>query len=316
MNFHGAGESTTDLSTRLVPDSPLKACSEAKLKVFSVQQQMKMLPLLILAGLLFQACTSQITGYGNTTADYGSSVHYRCAVANPKGVLQVTWQRLFKDESIENLASYSKRFGQQVNDPYRGKVIFTEASLSSTSITLANVTWGDESCYICSFNVYPDGSKRKQTCLTVQGISRFKTEVQAPSSEQDEEYVTVVFSCSATGKPAPTIQWDFSPTATPADQPQTATVTNSDHTFTSSSNITLQVPPNWEGNVDCLLNTGVTGQRRERIPFSLPKKEEEEGKGLSSSGIAFLITAVVFIFAIAAAMTQKRLKGSRRDESV
>ncbi|XP_032362530.1 uncharacterized protein LOC116674139 isoform X2 [Etheostoma spectabile] len=241
-----------------------------------------MLHLLLLAGLLFKACTSQITGYGNTTAVYGSNAQYRCAVANPTGVLQVTWQRLFKDESIENLATYSKRFGQQVNEPYRKKVIFTEASLSSTSITLANVTWGDESCYICSFNVYPDGSQRKQTCLTVQGISMFKTEVQDPSREEDKEYLKVVFRCSATGKPAPTIQWDFSPSAAPADQPQTTTVTNSDHTFTSSSNITLQVPPNWKGNVFCLLNTGLTGQRRERIPFSLPEKNEKEGEGLTS----------------------------------
>lgn len=87
----------------------------------------------------------------------------------PTGVLQVTWQRHFKDESVENLATYNKRFGQQVNEPYQGKVFFAEASLSSTSIILKNVTWEDDSCYICSFNVYPDGSKRKQTCLTVQG---------------------------------------------------------------------------------------------------------------------------------------------------
>lgn len=87
----------------------------------------------------------------------------------PAGVLQVTWQRLFKDESIENLATYSKRFGQQVNEPYREKLTFTEASLNSSSITVRNVTWEDESCYICSFNVYPDGSQRRQTCLTVQG---------------------------------------------------------------------------------------------------------------------------------------------------
>ncbi len=87
-------------------------------------------------------------------------------------MLQVTWQRLFKDDSVENLATYSHRFGQQVNNPYVGKVIFTEASLSATSITLKNVTWGDESCYICSFNEYPDGSKRKKTCLTVQGKCR------------------------------------------------------------------------------------------------------------------------------------------------
>uniref|UniRef100_A0A4W5PCC1 Immunoglobulin V-set domain-containing protein n=1 Tax=Hucho hucho TaxID=62062 RepID=A0A4W5PCC1_9TELE len=86
--------------------------------------------------------------------------------ADPTGVLQVTWQRLFKDDSVENLATYSKRFGAQIIDPHRGKVVFTEASLNSTSITVKNVTWADEACYICSFNVYPSGSIRKQTCLT------------------------------------------------------------------------------------------------------------------------------------------------------
>uniref|UniRef100_A0A8C2ZST8 Ig-like domain-containing protein n=1 Tax=Cyclopterus lumpus TaxID=8103 RepID=A0A8C2ZST8_CYCLU len=85
------------------------------------------------------------------------------------GVLQVTWQRLFKEEFVENLATYSQRFGQQVNDPHKEKVVFTEASLGSSSITLRNVTWGDDGCYICSFNVFPEGSQRKQTCLTVRG---------------------------------------------------------------------------------------------------------------------------------------------------
>ncbi|XP_042368789.1 OX-2 membrane glycoprotein-like isoform X1 [Plectropomus leopardus] len=272
--------------------------------------------ILIITSLLFQVCTSQITGYGNTTADYGGNAYYKCAVANLKGVLQVTWQRLFKDESIENLATYSKRFGQQVNEPYKGKVTFTEASLTSTSITLKNVTWGDESCYICSFNVYPDGSKRKQTCLTVQGISEVEAKAQPPSETEDDD-MEVVFSCSATGKPAPAIQWDFSPPATRLDKQQTRKEPNSDQTFTSSSNITLLIPPEWKGHVDCLLNGG---QRRKRISFSLPAKEKkgEEGKKLSSSGIALVIGAVLFVsfMVAAAAMKRKRLKSPRRNESV
>lgn len=85
------------------------------------------------------------------------------------GVQQVTWQRLSKDASIQNLATYSKQFGQQVNSPFRDKVFFTEASLGSSSITLKNVTWYDDSCYICSFNAFPSGSKQQQTCLEVQG---------------------------------------------------------------------------------------------------------------------------------------------------
>uniref|UniRef100_A0A3Q1GIL7 Ig-like domain-containing protein n=1 Tax=Acanthochromis polyacanthus TaxID=80966 RepID=A0A3Q1GIL7_9TELE len=184
-------------------------------------------------------------------------------------VLQVTWQRLYADESIENLATYSKRFGEQVNDPYRRKVIFTEASLSSTSITLKNVTWEDESCYICSFNVYPDGSKRRQICLKVQGIST-------------EDGRTVVFSCSATGKPAPTIRWDYSSGASSIHQPHTDVVSNSDQTFTSSSSVTLKLQPDWNGHVDY--------------------------KGSPLSAVALVITVIIVIscFAVVAVVMRKR----------
>ncbi|XP_071320409.1 OX-2 membrane glycoprotein-like isoform X2 [Trachinotus anak] len=279
-----------------------------------------MLHILIFA-LLFKGSASQISGYGNTTADYGGEAHYRCTLDNPKGVLQVTWQRLFKDQSIENLATYSNLFGQQVNEPFRGKVILKEASLNSTSITLINVSWQDESCYICSFNVYPDGSKRKETCLTVEGISAVSTEY-VPRGGPEGKDMEVVFSCSATGKPVPTIEWDISHGATYLEQPQTTTVTNSDHTFTSSRNITLQVPPGWNGHVDCLLNRGMRGQRQERIPFSLDVKHQnnkDDGNGLSQSGTALIITLVVLISCIAVAaavVRRKRLKANGSIEIV
>ncbi|KAI4831683.1 hypothetical protein KUCAC02_001212 [Chaenocephalus aceratus] len=259
-----------------------------------------MLLILTLTALLFTASMSHITGYGNMTVDYGQDSKYGCAVANLKDVQQVTWQRLVPDRPIENLATYSKRFGEHVNDPYRGKVIFTEATLSSSSITLANVTWEDESCYICSFNRYPDGSMRKQICFTVQGISSFKTEVHTPSSDPEEEEKEVVFSCSATGKPAPTIKWEIPSQATHTHRQPITTVSNGDKTFTSSSNLTLRLPAGWEGHVVCLLNSGAMGQRSERIPFSLParEKQEEEGKTQSTSGTALVTSTVVSVIFI------------------
>ncbi|XP_051283193.1 OX-2 membrane glycoprotein-like [Dicentrarchus labrax] len=277
-----------------------------------------MLQIYILIGLLFKASASQITGYGNGTAGYGGEVRYKCVLADPTGVLQVTWQRLFKDDSIENLATYSKRFGLQVNEPYVGKVILAEASLTSTSILVKNVTWEDESCYICSFNVYPDGSKRKKTCLTVQGISKVNTGVQLLRSEDEErDQEEVVFSCSATGKPAPTIEWVFSTGATKEDQLQ-STVANSDHTFTSSRNITLKVPLDWKGHVDCMLNRGMIGQRRERIPFSPSLRNiKQEVKGLSQSGVAVIVCAMLLIscIAVVAGTKFKRSKGNTQQNN-
>ncbi|XP_036946276.1 OX-2 membrane glycoprotein-like [Acanthopagrus latus] len=280
-----------------------------------------MLLLLLCTALFLKASVSQLTGYGNVTAVYGGDVEYGCTLANPAGVLQVTWQRLFKDDSIENLATYSKRFGQQVNEPYQGKVMFTEASLHSTSISLRNVTWEDESCYICSFNAYPEGSKRKQTCLKVQGISEVRTSERALSGEHEGGGMKkVVFSCSATGKPAPTIKWDLSDKSASLAHQCEATVTNSDHTATRSCNITVEVPAGWSGHVDWQLNVGMAGQRSVRIPFSLGSiPPNQEDPGLSSSGLAFVVCALLFVLlvAVAAALKlKKQKKSSSRHEGV
>lgn len=108
------------------------------------------------------------------------------------------------------------------------------------------------------------------------------TGVQPASSEDEAEGMKeFVFSCSATGKPAPTIEWDLSPHALILNQPQTTTEANSDHTFSSSRNITLQIPSDWGGHVDCLLNSGIIGERRERIPFD----HGHGGKGTKGEGM-------------------------------
>ncbi|XP_030011765.1 OX-2 membrane glycoprotein-like [Sphaeramia orbicularis] len=254
--------------------------------------------------LLFKASAARISGGGSETAVYGGEANYRCTLDNPTGVLQVTWQRLFKgDDSIENMATYSNRFGQQVNEPYKGKVVFTEASLSSTSITVKNLTWADESCYICSFNAYPEGSKSWPTCLTVQGISEVKTQAR-------EEDPGVVFSCSATGKPAPTIDWDISAGAVTINQSETSVLKNSDRTLTSSRNITLRLPPEWNGHVDCVLNQDQRGRQQQRIPFTQTKEKNKNKEQPLLVWIVLPIMFVVFLLAIAvvAKIRKKRTK--------
>lgn len=86
----------------------------------------------------------------------------------------------------------------------------------------------------------------------------------------------VVFSCSATGRPSPTIEWALSDSSLAVSQPETTTMANWDDTFTSSRNISLRVPAGWRGHVDCLLNRGMTGERQERIPsFGLGQDDDE-----------------------------------------
>uniref|UniRef100_A0A3P9J9M4 Ig-like domain-containing protein n=1 Tax=Oryzias latipes TaxID=8090 RepID=A0A3P9J9M4_ORYLA len=146
------------------------------------------------------------------------------------------------------MATFSRRFGQEVNAAYRGKVEFTRAALNSTAIRLRSASWEDESCYICLFHMYPEGSKRRHTCLKVTG---------EPPVLHDH--------CSATGKPAPSIHWELPPNAAVENQTETSISRNSDGTFTSSRSVTLRAPPLWSGGVDCVLNQGTGRERRHRI---------------------------------------------------
>ncbi|XP_029599651.1 OX-2 membrane glycoprotein-like [Salmo trutta] len=269
---------------------------------------------LILLCLLSEAVSVNVVARGDTRVDFNADASYTCTHADSTGVLQVTWQRLFKDDSVENLATYSKRFGAQIIDPHRGKVVFTEASLNSTSITVKNVTWSDEACYICSFNVYPSGSRRKQTCLTVQGVSDVRATMQKVPSTEPKADMEVVVSCSATGKPAPWIQWNIS-AAAPIKTPNNWTVINKDQTVTAISNITLQLLPGSGGYVDCIVNNGMRTQRHERVLLPILPGEREVGeddKRTSPWAVAIPVFLIISLLVIFGCVELLKKKGCRQ----
>uniref|UniRef100_A0A3P9D4R1 Immunoglobulin V-set domain-containing protein n=1 Tax=Maylandia zebra TaxID=106582 RepID=A0A3P9D4R1_9CICH len=83
-----------------------------------------------------------------------------------KDVLQVTWQKISHDVET-NVATYSKYYGQRVNDGFTDKVEFKYTGLQNCSIVIRNVTEQDEGCYHCLFNTYPEGSLTGKPCLHV-----------------------------------------------------------------------------------------------------------------------------------------------------
>ncbi|XP_024114509.1 OX-2 membrane glycoprotein isoform X2 [Oryzias melastigma] len=256
-----------------------------------------------------QGSASKVSGSGSTEVQFGGEAHFECTVDPAKGVRQVTWQRSFKDESIENLATFSSRFGQEVNAAYQGKVEFTRAALNSTSIRLRSVSWEDESCYICLFNMYPDGSKRKHTCLTVTGVSSVNTSTALLQKEEEELHA---FSCSATGKPAPSIHWELPPDAAVDNQTETTTSRNSDGTFTSSRSVTLRAPPVWSGMVDCVLNQGTSGERRRRIRSgNLEEITKESSGSVSRSHLVVIATASCLALCLGAVAAAAALRCKR-----
>ncbi|XP_035171049.1 OX-2 membrane glycoprotein-like isoform X2 [Oxyura jamaicensis] len=131
----------------------------------------------------------------------GEAIIY-CNFSLPLDVLQVTWQK-GNGSFFQNIATYSKTYGLRLIGSFQKKAHFTRAALKASAITLQNLTFEDESCYRCIFNVFPDGSYSKDTCLNIQTISELTVEFESHLATKD--LLTAV--CSATGKPPPNITW-------------------------------------------------------------------------------------------------------------
>ncbi|XP_028427563.1 OX-2 membrane glycoprotein isoform X2 [Perca flavescens] len=132
-------------------------------------------------------------------AAVGEEAQLNCQLMQSKDVLQVTWQKLLP-EGEKNLATYSKYFGKWVNPDFRNNVEFKCAGLQNNSIVIRKVTEQDEGCYLCLFNTYPEGALTATTCLLLYELH--ETILHVGESNSSEE---AVVSCSATGRPAPTV---------------------------------------------------------------------------------------------------------------
>uniref|UniRef100_A0A4W5P8D9 Ig-like domain-containing protein n=1 Tax=Hucho hucho TaxID=62062 RepID=A0A4W5P8D9_9TELE len=133
-------------------------------------------------------------------ATLGEDAHFSCRLMKPKDVLQVTWQKVTPG-ATENVATYNKRFGPVVNPPFHRNVEFEDKGLQNCSIVIRGVSRGDESCYKCLFNAYPEGAISGRTCLQIN-------ELYGPLlliTQTNNSHTTL--SCSATGRPAPTVTW-------------------------------------------------------------------------------------------------------------
>lgn len=97
------------------------------------------------------------------------------------------------------------------------------------------------------------------------------------SSRRSDTDVEVVLSCSATGKPAPAIQWDISPGVS-STKPEQGMVTNDDGSFHINSSVTVRMPVKWDGQVFCLLESEMGKQIRQEIHITDNSEEGENDK--------------------------------------
>ncbi|XP_037829785.1 OX-2 membrane glycoprotein-like [Kryptolebias marmoratus] len=163
----------------------------------------------------------------------GEDAHLSCQLLETKDVHQVTWQKIFKDKK-ENVGSYDKYFGETVNPGFEGKVEFKQVGLQNTSIVIRNVSEQDEGCYYCLFNADPEGALKGETCLHVYELHGPVLHVREPDSPEES-----VVSCSATGRPAPTVTLTVTQQHLHFSQHNTVRVTNTNNTVTVTTTAVL-----------------------------------------------------------------------------
>nr|BAM36394.1 CD200 [Oplegnathus fasciatus] len=177
--------------------------------------------------------TALIQTQQTVMAAEGEEVTLKCQLTQSKEVLQVTWQKLSPDGE-KNLASNNKFFGQKVNAGFQGKVEFKDGGLQNSSIVIKKVTEQDEGCYHCLYNTYPEGALTGSTCLQLYELHEPVLHVGGSNSTEE-----AVVSCSATGRPAPTVTLSLLQQDLHLSHNSSVTVTNTNGTVTVTSSAVL-----------------------------------------------------------------------------
>ncbi|XP_018104200.2 OX-2 membrane glycoprotein [Xenopus laevis] len=219
---------------------------------------MNLLDLCLLCSLSWNltAGSQVLCSADKSTAPVGGSVTMQCRLnlnsAKPD-VLQVTWSKQ-SGEFAGTIATSSRSHGQRFLGPYsQREVRFSEETQDLSAITISSVTPGDRGCFQCIFNVYPLGASMGSVCLDIT-----ETRISDPKLDVNSSAEYHVISCSATGKPAPTITWNL--TETPKKNPQNYSIIHPDQTVTVISNFTLATLRRMERiNITCFVHHSALG---------------------------------------------------------
>ncbi|XP_062270665.1 OX-2 membrane glycoprotein-like isoform X5 [Scomber scombrus] len=187
----------------------------------------------LILGFLPKGLTAVVQTQQTVMVKVGEDVHLSCQLMQTEDVLQVTWQKDLPEEK-KNLCSYNNYFGQTVNDGFQDKVEFTDVGLKNCSIVIRKVMEQDVGCYLCLFNSYPDGSLTGRTCLQLYELHEPILQIRESNSTEE-----TVVSCSATGRPAPTVTLKVPQQDLYFSNSSTVSVTNTNNTVTVTTTAVL-----------------------------------------------------------------------------
>ncbi|XP_064878930.1 nectin-1-like isoform X3 [Oncorhynchus nerka] len=240
------------------------------------------------------------------TATLGEDAVLTCELMKPKDVRQVTWQKETPGVN-ENVATYSKR-GSHVNPPFQRKVEFEDEGLQNCSIIIRGVSRGDESCYKCLFNTFPDGPISGTTCLKVN-------ELYGPSlliTQTNKSHTTL--SCSATGRPVPIVTWDD----IMIEHSTMVDVTHPNGTVTMTTTVTVVVSSLTDKEVRCVASmsfSDVTKNVSMVIPASITGQSQVSDDRISGTVVGGVMGAVLCLMCLIAVFCVIWRQKRRKDTS-
>uniref|UniRef100_A0A3P8NNG0 Ig-like domain-containing protein n=1 Tax=Astatotilapia calliptera TaxID=8154 RepID=A0A3P8NNG0_ASTCA len=240
-----------------------------------------------------KALTAVIQTQQTVLAAVGEDAEFSCQLLETKDVVQVTWQKVSHDVET-NVATYNKYFGQRVNDGFTEKFKFKHTELQNCSIVIRNVTEQDEGCYHCLFNTYPEGSLIGRPCLQVYELHEPVVDVR--ESNSTEEWVV---SCSATGRPAPTVTLSVSQQDLSFSQYNTVSVSNTNATFTVTTTAVLSGSRSNSTQVGCAARV-LSAPHRE-VMETIPEVQEEydDDDDYDDGRILVILSSVLLLLLLA-----------------
>ncbi|KAM8722102.1 OX-2 membrane glycoprotein-like isoform 1-T1 [Acanthopagrus schlegelii] len=255
--------------------------------------------LLCVLGVFHEGLTDLIGTQRTVMAAVGGEAGFSCQLLQIKDVVQVTWHKVLPDGE-ETLASYTTRYGERVNPAFKDKIGFTDAGLQNSSIFIRNVTEEDEGCYLCLFNADPEGSLTGTTCLQVYELHEPVLHVGASGSEE------TVVSCSATGRPAPTVTLTVRRGDGHFPGNSSVSVNNTNGTVTVTSTAVLTRLHDMDTEVRCAVRVLSAAQKEKVRIIPAEVKQSAEGSSWITIIIVFSVVAVGCVAVIITVLLKRK----------
>ncbi|XP_044200736.1 OX-2 membrane glycoprotein-like isoform X2 [Thunnus albacares] len=270
--------------------------------------QAAVMTIFFVLGVFPKGLTAVIQTQQTVMAAVGEDVHLSCQLMQSREVLQVTWQKLSPEGKEKNLAAYNKYSRQGVSTDFKGKVEFKDAGLQNCSIVIRKVMEQDEGCYLCLFTTLPDGSLTGTTCLQLYELHEPILQIRESNSTEE-----TVVSCSATGRPAPTVTLNVPQQDLYFSHNSTVSVTNTNGTVTVTTTAVLSGFHGNDTQVGCAARLLSVPEIQVFKTIPADGFNDESGSNQNFTLILVLITAVVVVCVAVVVTVLLRHKHKNRD---